>query len=729
MSRFADLVIKEDRSVEEDRELHILAQQLEYITNDLGTVIGPSGTVARLRAGSVTLDNAGMHTYLGGVETGRIEADGDFLLGSNIATAATTSFVVFSNAQTYNSESIGAGDLLIGDNSSGKANILWDKSAGTLLFRGGTTTKGYISTDGAAYFGAGNVRLDNVGLSFIGGAANLNQIKWLESTYTGLYGWIYTNIGGSTPNRYGAMQLSAWGEDGGTGPNQVVIDCYHQGITGEISRLLLGTSQAIIELQNTGSSATNDAPEIIRLSRFTTGVPADGYGLGLHFYGEDNLSGAGLAPMYMGDITVDWDDALHASRKAAMVFSVTNAGTVDERLRLGVAEVVFNDGSDDVDHRFETNNFPYAFGTDGGTDSITMALDVRGASGTAYPAVGINTPLPQQLFEVHRATWNQTADMEEGNTTDFDGVTENGSSTFTATEASKKNGTHGVSVVIDGSQNTAYGTFTDPSAETTMVLESWVNPTLLTMATNDVFNAIMTIGASVGGKSATGFMELKYDGSDYSVSLVLNEDDGTGVATGYHTITAGWNLIRLILTMASGAGINDGNGHLYIDGVPKEVLTGLDNDLRVINSCSFGARSAIDAGTSGTLYMDDCKWRSGGGIKVTGGGVLAQNSVKFGVAGPTDDLDVSGINVLFIDTSANNVILGGTSGGVDGQVLHIIVHDKTRNFTIENEEPGATQKFFLHAGSDETLTAEYGGWTFICDGGEHWHDASHAKHV
>ena len=63
MSRFADLVIKEDRTPEEDQELHVLAQQLDYVVADVGTAIGPGGVVSYLRAGCVVLDNAGMHTF------------------------------------------------------------------------------------------------------------------------------------------------------------------------------------------------------------------------------------------------------------------------------------------------------------------------------------------------------------------------------------------------------------------------------------------------------------------------------------------------------------------------------------------------------------------------------------------------------------------------------------------------------------------------------------------
>ena len=110
-------------------------------------------------------------------------------------------------------------------------------------------------------------------------------------------------------------------------------------------------------------------------------------------------------------------------------------------------------------------------------------------------------------------------------------------------------------------------------------------------------------------------------------------------------------------------------------------------------------------------------------------GAISSATLTLSAAGPTDNLDVSGVNAVFINTADNNVTLGGTVGGVDGQVLYIAVHDATNNFTIENVEGTGNQDFYLHAGADETMTAEHGGWVFINMGGDHWHDASHAKHV
>ncbi len=99
--------------------------------------------------------------------TSYFQVDGSASLlkfGSNVSAAATTAIAMFGAAQTYNSESMSANDMLIGDNSASKANVLWDNSAGRLYFRGGTTQQAYIDTDGAIAFGTDAFRLDAEGM-------------------------------------------------------------------------------------------------------------------------------------------------------------------------------------------------------------------------------------------------------------------------------------------------------------------------------------------------------------------------------------------------------------------------------------------------------------------------------------------------------------------------------------------------------------------------------------
>jgi len=136
-----------------------------------------------------------------------------------------------------------------------------------------------------------------------------------------------------------------------------------------------------------------------------------------------------------------------------------------------------------------------------------------------------------------------------------------------------------------------------------------------------------------------------------------------------------------------------------------------------------------DGVTGNRLTFGDGAIPDGSYFRRVGRRIIGETTLRLSAAGPTDDLDVTGISTVFIDTSSNNVILGGTIGGTNGQVLRVVVHDKTNNATIENEEGSGNQDFFLHAGADEILTGEYGGWVFVNDGGDHWHDASHAKHV
>lgn len=97
----------------------------------------------------VQIDANGIGGYSAATtKTFSLETDGDLFLGSNISAAATTAFAVFATAQTYNYESVGAGDVLLGDNSTGKINLLWDVSEGDVILRRGTSAR--ITLDGSA---------------------------------------------------------------------------------------------------------------------------------------------------------------------------------------------------------------------------------------------------------------------------------------------------------------------------------------------------------------------------------------------------------------------------------------------------------------------------------------------------------------------------------------------------------------------------------------------------
>jgi hypothetical protein len=127
-----------------------------------------------------------------------LQSDGDVLIGTDTSAAATTTLSVFSAAQTYNGETMGVGDLLLGDNSSGKANLWWDKSAGTLNFRGGTATQAYVDTTGAIVAGGGEVVLNSTGFK-----AGLNTTNYgMTISTTGKTEWYADSLGLSVRQAY-----------------------------------------------------------------------------------------------------------------------------------------------------------------------------------------------------------------------------------------------------------------------------------------------------------------------------------------------------------------------------------------------------------------------------------------------------------------------------------------------------------------------------------------------
>lgn len=81
-----------------------------------------------------------------------------------------------------------------------------------------------------------------------------------------------------------------------------------------------------------------------------------------------------------------------------------------------------------------------------------------------------------------------------------------------------------------------------------------------------------------------------------------------------------------------------------------------------------------------------------------------------------DDLDVSGVGVIYCNTTSHNVTIGSFVGGVGGQTIHIIKYVSANDLTIENNEGGGTQKIFLDKGADKTFSTLGGVMVTYKDG-------------
>ena len=112
-------------------------------------------------------------------------------------------------------------------------------------------------------------------------------------------------------------------------------------------------------------------------------------------------------------------------------------------------------------------------------------------------------------------------------------------------------------------------------------------------------------------------------------------------------------------------------------------------------------------GTNTPLTLD--------GANVDIDGTVTYKHTAFSTAGPTDNIDVSDTTVLEVDTSSNNVIIGGFTGGVQGQILYIVKTDTANFIQLEHNEGGGSQDIFLTTGADERVVG-FGGYTLYCNG-------------
>ena len=154
----------------------------------------------------------------------------------------------------------------------------------------------------------------------------------------------------------------------------------------------------------------------------------------------------------------------------------------------------------------------------------------------------------------------------------------------------------------------------------------------------------------------------------------------------------------------------------FNEQVNNKFIMGYDH-LKADGSTS-DARFKIDTGGS---FSDDSVFNlDANGVNLQG--AISYKHSTHSAAGPTDNVDVAGVSVLKTNTVSNNVVIGGFTGGIEGQILHI-VKTSTNNFLqLEHTEGGGSQDIYLTTGADERVVG-YGGYTLYCNG-SHWFSLS-----
>lgn len=205
--------------------------------------------------------------------------------------------------------------------------------------------------------------------------------------------------------------------------------------------------------------------------------------------------------------------------------------------------------------------------------------------------------------------FNQLLDFEAGLITGlpnaFDSVAGGDTSTLTATAAAALRGSFGASVGIPGDLATRFGQITGPNAEKLLTLQFLFDPNSIVMALADLFNFILISDSNPGTAFRLNFTN---NAGVYNFNPIATNDAGGNVFGAAFVIPDRVVQIRIELKFSSEIGADDGFIKHYVDGEPETFMMNIDNDTRDANEINVGAISGVDAGTNGTLFLDNIEW-------------------------------------------------------------------------------------------------------------------------
>src|SRR3989304_2875397 len=219
---------------------------------------------------------------------------------------------------------MGAGDVLLGDNSTSKANILWDASAGKLLFRGGLVDNVVVDTDGG-------LEIDSTGFSAAAGKRPPRLLHTPHSHHLQL-----TNFDLNVDLAGGSIGMRV--------PNPGGAVTYPSVATSFVADTA-GLPNIHYVLDSGATSATDNVHAFLVAG--VTSTLAKFYLVGAGVFAGTERLGIGLAPTVPLQV------------KSGVFIQAGAAGAT-----------IFNEDSYDIDFRVESDGNANMLFVDGGTDRI-----------------------------------------------------------------------------------------------------------------------------------------------------------------------------------------------------------------------------------------------------------------------------------------------------------------------------------------------------------------------
>jgi hypothetical protein len=138
-----------------------------------------------------------------------------------------------------------------------------------------------------------------------------------------------------------------------------------------------------------------------------------------------------------------------------------------------------------------------------------------------------------------------------------------------------------------------------PDGETHYRARFYFDPNGITMAERDTH---ILFSGYQGTATTVLVVEFRINNGSYQLRSYTWDDAGSPHITSWITINDASHFIELDWQAAA-----NGSLSFWIDGIKSGELTGIDNDMRVIDRVRLGAVGGLDAGTGGTYYFDAFK--------------------------------------------------------------------------------------------------------------------------
>lgn len=249
-------------------------------------------------------------------------------------------------------------------------------------------------------------------------------------------------------------------------------------------------------------------------------------------------------------------------------------------------------------------------GTGGATTTATATATLtptatRTPTNTATrtpTATATRTPTPLPTTTPTPTTGNDlifSNGFENGNLTGWTrSITDSGD--LAAVAAAKLLGNYGLITTLDDN-NVIYLTDDSPNSETRYRARFAYDPNTLTMTSG---NAYYLFYGYQGTSTVVVRIELRFSSGAYQLRAALRNDSSTWTASNWFTVTDAPHQVEIDWQKSTAAGANNGRLTLWIDGVQKAAITGIDNDTRRVDRVRLGAIEGIDTGTRGNSYFD-----------------------------------------------------------------------------------------------------------------------------